>query len=134
MAMEQPVAFEVLSIGPGDKSNFAKVELRFNNSSKQYTYYRKMGKASYNRHFVVIDGCRILFTKGYELVSVTREYDIKGHKRQTTEGLSKKIKEETQDKGILPDLLEDDEEWEDDVEADTEVELAALKEDKPEPP
>lgn len=121
----QPVTFEVLSVGPGDKQGFARVIVQFkNNPAQSYTYHRKMGRNGSGRQFVIIDGCRVVFTDRYELVGVHREYDTKGVKRSDTQNLSKRIKEETQQKGILPELLEsDDEEWEDD----------APEEDKPIP-
>ena len=118
MANQQPVTFEVLSLGRSDRKDFAKVIIQFkNNPAKSYTYDRKVGKASYNRLFVVIDGCRVLFSKDYELISVTREYDTKGVKRQSTTGLSKKIRQETEQKGlIVPESEEDIWEDDDDVE------------------
>lgn len=118
MANQQPVTFEVLSLGRSDRKDFAKVIIQFkNNPAKSYTYDRKVGKASYNRLFVVIDGCRVLFSKDYELISVTREYDTKGVKRQSTTGLSKKIRQETEQKGlIVPEPEEDIWEDDDDVE------------------
>lgn len=118
MANQQPVTFEVLSLGRSDRKDFAKVIIQFkNNPAKSYTYDRKVGKASYNRLFVVIDGCRVLFSKDYELISVTREYDTKGVKRQSTTGLSKKIRQETEQKGlIVPEPEEDIWEDEDDAE------------------
>lgn len=124
MANQQPVTFDVLSLGRSDRKDFAKVIIQFkNNPAKSYTYDRKVGKASYNRLFVVIDGCRVLFTKDYELVSVTREYDTKGVKRQSTQGLSKKIRQETEQKGLI--VPEPDEDiW--DVDEDD-----ASEEDKP---
>jgi len=118
VANQQPVTFEVLSLGRSDRKDFAKVIIQFkNNPAKSYTYDRKVGKASYNRLFVVIDGCRVLFSKDYELISVTREYDTKGVKRQSTTGLSKKIRQETEQKGlIVPEPEEDIWEDEDDAE------------------
>lgn len=123
MGVQQPVTFDVLSLGRSDRKDFAKVIIQFKSTpDKSYTYDRKVGRASYNRLFVVIDGCRVLFTKDYELVSVTREYDTKGVKRQSTKGLSKKIKQEAQQKGLIQDV-ENDVEWESDV-VDEEVDIA----------
>lgn len=120
MPNQQPVTFDVLSLGKGDRPDFAKLIIQFkNNPAKSYTYDRKVGKASYNRLFVVIDGCRVLFTKDYELLSVTREYDTKGVKRRDTRGLSKKIGEEVQQKGLI---VTEEDVWEDDVEEDVEPE------------
>lgn len=115
MGVQQPVTFDVLSLGRSDRKDFAKAIIQFkDNPAKSYTYDRKVGRASYNRLFMVIDGCRVLFTKDYELVSVTREYDTKGVKRQSTKGLSKKIKQEAQQKGLIQDI-EDDVDWESEV-------------------
>lgn len=114
MANQQPVTFDVLSLGRSDRKDFAKVIIQFkNNPAKSYTYDRKVGKASYSRLFVVIDGCRVLFTKDYELVSVTREYDTKGVKRRSTKGLSKKVQQEIEDKGLI---APDDDIWDEEVE------------------
>lgn len=114
MDEKQKVSFQVISLSKGDNPQFVKIEIMFkDNTNKIYTYYRKVGRVGPQDLFVIIDGCRVTFTKDYILVSITREYNTKGKKRVSTEKLSKKIKKEAEAKGI--DVSSDDEEWEDDI-------------------
>lgn len=91
---QQPVTFDVLNIRAGDKPNIVNVRVKFKSTDKIYSYFRKAGREA-GHMFVVIDGCRVSFRltqDGYEVKSVTREYNTKGHKRVSTEGQVKKNK------------------------------------------
>lgn len=123
MDEKQEVSFQVVSLSKGNNPQFVKIEIMFkDNTNKIYTYYRKAGRIGPQDLFVIIDGCRVTFTKDYTLVSITREYNTKGKKRVSTEKLSKKLKKEIEAKGV--GIPSDDEEWE---------EVDTLSEQKEEP-
>lgn len=88
MSRKQPVNFKVLSIKNGDKAGIINVNVKFDNSNKEYQYFRKAGRDG-NDKFVIIDGCRVTFTSTLELIDVKREYDTKGKKRVSTKALKK---------------------------------------------
>lgn len=119
MSANQPVNIKVLSIGKGAKPGFANIVIQFDNyPEKSYPYTRKAGSDSDGNNFCIISGCRVTFDDRYNLVSITREYDTKGKYRQSTEGLSTKIRKEVEDKGLqIPkEITQDDiilpKEWE----------------------
>lgn len=117
--IKQPVTFKVLSIKRGDKPGIINVNVQFDNSDKEYPYFRKAGRDGRNK-FVVIDGCRVTFTPTLELISVTREYNTKGQKRTSTEGqvksrLRKEKYKDLQQEVIekaFDDALGSDDDWE----------------------
>lgn len=81
----QPVNFEVLNIvQDGSKPGMVEVNVKFDDGTIN-DYHRKAGRDGAHR-FVVISGCRVIFTRDYEVVSVTREYNTKGQYRKSTEG------------------------------------------------
>lgn len=83
---KQEVTFTVKNIIKSkDVSDIVNIKVQFKNSSKEYSYFRKIGKSGKNR-FVIIDGCRVTFTPSLKLLSVEREYNTKGQKRTSTEG------------------------------------------------
>lgn len=88
---KKTVSFTVSSIKEGEKSGIVNINVKFDNSDKEYSYYRKMGKDGKNR-FVIIDGCRVTFTANYNLIDIVREYDTKGRKKTSTENQIKNKK------------------------------------------
>ena len=99
------VNFEVQGIEKAMKAGCVVVTLRFNNSSKQFTYVRK----AYG-NTTVIDGCRIYFNNNYEVEKIEREYETKGVKKTSTAkqvgSTSSKIKNELEGKGIqIPEVI-----------------------------
>lgn len=91
------INFEVLSIQKANKQGYAVVEIKFNDSSKVYTYVRK----TYNSGTrVVIDGVAVDYNSEYQVTEVKRLYDTKGVKKTNSSGLSDKIKEEMDSNGI----------------------------------
>lgn len=118
---KQPVSFKVLSIKNADKLGIVKVNVQFNNSGKEYQYFRKTGKDGRNK-FVIIDGCRVIFTPLFELVSIEREYNTKGQKRTTTEGQVKGRKQIDNDVPVtIPKkskVFDSGDDWEEDWEDD----------------
>lgn len=93
------VNFEVLKIEKAMKHGCVVVTLKFEGSSKEFTYVRK----AYN-NTTVIDGCRIYFNADYQVEKVEREYETKGVKKMSTAkqvgATSTKIKNEIENKGI----------------------------------
>lgn len=91
MSQTQPVDFEVLSINKYDRRQDKEmVYVTINEKGSISNYIRKVaGKKKDKGLFVIIAGCRVWFKRtveGYQLLGVTREYDIKGNKRTSTEG------------------------------------------------
>lgn len=93
------VNFEVIKIEKAMKHGCVVVTLKFNGSSKEFTYVRK----AYN-NTTVIDGCRIYFNADYQVEKIEREYETKGIKKLSTAKqigtTSTKIKNEIENKGI----------------------------------
>lgn len=93
------VNFEVIKIEKAMKHGCVVVTLKFEGSSKEFTYVRK----AYN-NTTVIDGCRIYFDADYQVEKVEREYETKGVKKMSTAkqvgATSSKIKNEIENKGI----------------------------------
>ena len=93
------VNFEVIKIEKAMKHDCVVVTLKFNGSSKEFTYVRR----AYN-NTTVIDGCRIYFDANYQVEKVEREYETKGVKKMSTAKqvgtTSTKIKNEIENKGI----------------------------------
>lgn len=86
---KQPISFVVVSIKNGDMPGIVNINVQFSATGKEYSYYRKAGKDGKNK-FVVIDGCKVIFTPDFELIDVVREYNTKGYKRVSTEGQVKR--------------------------------------------
>lgn len=94
MSQNQPVDIEVLRIVDykysNDNRSMVQITIR-DRMSKESTYIRKL-TSNKGRYFAIIAGCRIWFkrdanlTSGYILLSVEREYDVKGSKRKSTAG------------------------------------------------
>lgn len=107
--MSQPVNIEVLNISKALRLGFAEINVRFNASTKIFTYVRKVGRDSRGNGFCIISGCRVTFDNEFNLISVEREYDTKGKYRKTTENMSTsdKIKQEMQDKDLGRENRED---------------------------
>ena len=86
------INFEVRKIKKANKSGYVVAEVKFNDSSKIYTYVRK----TYNNSFI-IDGVKVEFDDYYNVTSVDRVYETKGVKKTDTSNIGKtidKIKEE----------------------------------------
>lgn len=85
------INFEVRKIEKANKNGYIVAEVKFNDSSKIYTYVRK----AYNGRFI-IDGTAVDFDANYNVTNIERIYETKGVKKTDTSGLStsSKIKEE----------------------------------------
>jgi len=115
----QPVNISVFSIREADNEGFFKLDVKFDNSTKIYPYIRKSGIDGNGNKIIIISGCRITFRKAlndnfsYEVLSITREYDVKGYKRRSTIKQAKpRSKSEEEDK--LQNWLKSDVEKESD--------------------
>ena len=73
----------------GYKENTAAIWVKFDGSNKEYMYIRKRNEDENGNYFAIISGCRVTFSKDFELnsVKVTREYDVAGKKRFSTSKL-----------------------------------------------
>lgn len=99
------VNFKVVKIEKAIKSGCVVVTLQFDGSDKHFTYVRK----AYD-NTTVIDGCKISYDDGYEVMSIERIYETKGVKKMSTAKqvgtTSSKIKSELEGKGIeLPVVI-----------------------------
>lgn len=96
----QKVNLTVDRIENGYKENTAAIWVRFDGSNKEYMYLRKRNEDENGNYFAIISGCRITFSKDFELnsVKITREYDVAGKKKFSTAkqvgSTSSKIKSE----------------------------------------
>ena len=94
MSQNQPVDIEVLRIVDykysNDNRSMVQITIR-DRMGKESTYIRKL-TSNKGRYFAIIAGCRIWFkrdtnsTSAYILLSIEREYDVKGSKRKSTAG------------------------------------------------
>jgi hypothetical protein len=98
MSQLQPVNFNIAKLEKGDKPGFVHIDVIFNGENKVYSYYRKYGRDAGYR-FAVVSGCRITFDDNFNLKGITREYDVKGQYRKSTESLSKRIKHKVKSEG-----------------------------------
>lgn len=90
------VNFEVLNIKAAErKEGYVVVEIKFNGNEKVFTYVRKHVETKTNP-FAVIDGCRIVYDKDFNVLNVERVYDTKGVKKTNSskKTVSESIKEE----------------------------------------
>lgn len=87
------INFEVKSIQKANKTGYIVAEVKFNDSSKVYTYVRK----AYNGRFI-IDGTAVDFDSNYNVTNIEKIYETKGVKKTDTSNIGKatveKIKEE----------------------------------------
>ena len=97
MRQTQPVDFEVLSIKEYERRQDKEmICVTVNEKGSISNYIRKVA-GNKKGLFVIIAGCRVCFkrtSEGYQLLGITREYDIKGNKRTSTEGqLKNKVRQ-----------------------------------------
>lgn len=101
---EKSINFEVLSIEAAKKEGFVVINAKYNGNDKVYTYVRRAYVSKTTGHSkTYIDGCRITFDSGYNVLGVGREYGTKGTKKLSTVNqstTSDKIKAEMQAKEI----------------------------------
>lgn len=96
----QAIEFIVISIDAADKAGMMKTTVRYNSSSKEYTFVRKYWLGNDNRYHTIVDGVNVSFiydysTCKYEFVDYEREYDTKGRKKSKTSiGYNKEAKED----------------------------------------
>lgn len=86
------INFEVRKIEKANKNGYIVAEVKFNDSSKIYTYVRK----AYNNRFI-IDGTAVDFDANYNVTNLEKLYETKGVKKTDTSNIGKtveKIKEE----------------------------------------
>lgn len=91
--------FEVIKIEKAMNHDCVVVTVKFEDSSKEFTYVRK----NYNGA-TIINGCKISFDSNYQLKSIEQLYETKGFKKKSTAKsvgtTSTKIKTEIENKGI----------------------------------
>lgn len=123
----EPVKFEVQRIENGDAPGYVKIDVKFFDNDKTYTYFRKAYTNNHNwaTAAAVIDGCEVKFYKNTKhVISVKRLYDTVGKKKTKTKAGSKNAGDD-QSKGDLKaaDLFDSASLFEE-VDADAEVKHA----------
>lgn len=84
----QEVNINVLNIEAGVKSGIVHVDLKFDGNEKVYSYFRKWFiDEKTDTCYTVISGCKIKFTKDFQLIGIKRKYDVKGVKKTSSEGM-----------------------------------------------
>lgn len=123
----EPVKFEVQRIENGDAPGYAKISVKFFDSDKTYTYFRKAytDKLDPLTAAVVIDGCEVKYDKVMKsTVSVKRLYDTAGKKKTKTKAGSRNARiDSSKDGQMAADLLGSASLFEE-VDADAEVKHA----------
>lgn len=95
----QPVNIEVTSIEKGFKKGTVSMMVKFDGTDyKTYHYIRKYNQDNDGNNYAVVSGCKITFDKDYNLINITREYDVAGVRKTSTAkqvgSTYKKIKDE----------------------------------------
>lgn len=97
--MANTVNFEVLKIEKAQKKGCAIVSVRFNDSTKVYTYIRRTCNNK-----IIIDGAQIEHDDNYNVLNIKKLYETKGVKKTSSANQVKetieKIKEEMDANGI----------------------------------
>lgn len=84
----QEVNINVLKIEAGAKPGIVHVDLKFTGNEKVYSYYRKWFiDEKTDTCYTVISGCKIKFTKDFQMIGIKRKYDVKGVNRKSSEGM-----------------------------------------------
>lgn len=112
MENNQAVTFTVLDIKKCDRPNTVSVKVKFTADKKEYVYYRKVGRFRKNK-FVIIDGCKVVFTPQLKLLFVQREYSTKGQKRMSINENTNNDVDKQSLNNQTESQVEDDDDWED---------------------
>lgn len=80
----QKVNIEVSHIEKGFKDQTVYMLITFDGNSKEYSYIRKYNIDENRNYFSIVSGCRITFTPEFNLIGITREYDVAGVKKRST--------------------------------------------------
>lgn len=84
----QEVNINVVNIEAGAKSGIVHVDVKFDGNEKVYSYFRKwFVDEKTDTCYTVISGCKIKFTKDFQLIGIKRKYDVKGVKKTSSEGM-----------------------------------------------
>lgn len=101
------VGFEVKSVEAVEKHGYVKTLVQYPTTPTIYTYIRKFSKESDGNYSTVVDGCKVVYTPNFEVVSTERIYDTKGQKKKHNVGgaakagtTTSKIKAEMENKAI----------------------------------
>lgn len=84
----QEVNINVVNIEAGAKSGIVHVDVKFDGNEKVYSYFRKwFVDEKTDTCYTVISGCKIKFTKDFQLIGIKRKYDVKGVNKTSSEGM-----------------------------------------------
>lgn len=100
----QKVNITVSHVEKGFKDQTAYMLVTFDGNSKEYSYIRKYNIDENKNYFSIVSGCRITFTPEFEVINISREYDVAGVKKSSTAKqvgtITGKIKSEIESKNI----------------------------------
>ncbi len=105
----QMVNINVTKIEKGFKAQTVYMLITFDGNPKEYSYIRKYNIDNDNMYYAIVSGCRITFNHNFELIGISREYDVAGVKKRSTAKqvgtTSSKIKSEIESKDIqIPEV------------------------------
>lgn len=78
----QAVNIKVENLRKGDKPHIALMDVYFDGNAKRYSYARKFQSDGEGNQYSIVSGCRITFDYNFNLISITREYDVAGVKKK----------------------------------------------------
>ena len=89
--------FKVISIEKANKTGYVVVRVKYNDTSKEYTFVRRaypyQGGGILTKS-VVIEGYRIRFDTSYNVLSIEKEYETAGKKVTKVGSIHSSIKKE----------------------------------------
>ena len=125
----QEVNINVLNIEAGAKSGIVHVDVKFDGNEKVYSYFRKwFVDEKTDTCYTVISGCKIKFTKDFELIGIKRKYDVKGVNKTSSEGMIGKTGNNNEEEKVFQNPEENEEEEKDVVVSVPETKQEAVEE------
>ena len=91
----QEVNIRVAHIEKGFKDQTAYIRIVFDGNPTEYSYIRKYNIDENENYFSIVSGCRVTFNHNFELIAITREYDVAGKIKISTAkqvGSTKEVK------------------------------------------
>ena len=105
----QEVNINVVNIEAGAKSGIVHVAVKFDGNEKVYSYFRKwFVDEKTDTCYTVISGCKIKFTKDFQLIGIKRKYDVKGVKKTSSEGMIGKTGNNNEEENVFQNPEEEE--------------------------
>lgn len=105
----QEVNINVVNIEAGAKSGIVHVDVKFDGNEKVYSYFRKwFVDEKTDTCYTVISGCKIKFTKDFQLIGIKRKYDVKGVNKTSSEGMIGKTGNSNEEENVFQNPEEEE--------------------------